>query len=515
MLFLLHAMPVEGSLNIFLGSFVGQVTIERDLSYSQDREFRNLRKGSAVARVLAIDDDPDVLSAIRFAVESRGHVCLGASTAAAGLNHFRAAAPDVVFCDVHLNDLNGLDVLRQLHELDPALPIVMITGEQSSDLAISSNVHGAFDYYPKPLTASGLNEVVDRAIQSARAARQPAELALPIRRTGQTGLVGRCPAMLEVYRAIGRVAPQRLTVLVLGESGTGKELAARAIHQHSGRKGHPYVTVNCAAVPETLLESELFGHEKGSFTGADRRRTGRFEQANGGTLFLDEVGETTPGTQAKLLRVLQEQEFQRVGGDETLRTDTRIIAATNRNLLAMVAEGKFRADLYYRLSGYTIQLPPLRDRGDDLKLLVQHFLGILCDELRTAVTGLTAESVELLSRYGWPGNLRELQGVLRLAILRATGPVLTPDLFDLQPSGFLKPIAATKPEEAPEDFVAGRLAQGSKNLYAEWLARGEPELIRKVLAHFHGNITQAAEALGINRMTLRGRIRQYGLSSVE
>ncbi len=465
-----------------------------------------------MAAVLAIDDDPDVLAALRTVVERRGDSFVGVADFAGGLDWFQRSSPDVVFCDVYLAGSNGLDLLEQLHATDPAVPVVMMTGEQSSDLAISSNARGAFDYLPKPLTAASVGEVLGRALVAKNLARTPVAIA-PLTNPPTVGaMVGRCPAMQDVYRAIGRVAAQRVTVLILGESGTGKELVARAIHQHSGRADRPYVIVNCASVPENLLESELFGHEKGAFTGADRRRVGRFEQADGGTLFLDEVGELSRDTQSKLLRVLQEQEFQRVGGNETLRTDARVVAATNRDLAGMVAAGRFRADLFFRLSGYTISLPPLRERYGDLTAILQHFLTMLAAELGITISGLSAEAVELLSSYSWPGNLRELQGTLRQAMLRATGPVLTADLFDLRPSGHIA-VPAKRPGGETAAFVAARLAAGSRNLYADWLASREPELFRLVLAHFHGNLTQAAEALGINRMTLRGRMRQYGIQS--
>ncbi|MBA4189420.1 MAG: Fis family transcriptional regulator [Planctomycetaceae bacterium] len=465
-----------------------------------------------MATILAIDDDPALLYSLRVLFEKQSHTFVGTPSPEEALKLLREVHPDVVFCDIHLQHLSGLDILHRIHEIDATVPVVMITGEQSSDLAIMSNAQGAFDFLPKPLTSEGLIEVINRALTAARLAREPAAVSLAPGHTGGSAMVGRCPAMQDVYRAIGRVATQRATVLILGESGTGKELVARAIHQHSGRADKPFITVNCAAMPETLLESELFGHEKGAFTGADRKRTGKFEQASGGTLFLDEIGETTPGTQVKLLRVLQEQAFQRVGGEETVHTDSRVIAATNRDLAGMAQTGRFRVDLFYRLAGYTIPLPPLRDRGDDLILLVQHFLAAFQTELGSSVHGLTADAVAQLRRYSWPGNLRELQGVLRKAVLRASGPVLTADLLEFQPSGVHAfPIRQAATEEDTSEFVAARLAVGSKNLYAEWLARTEPELFRLVLAHFHGNITQAAEALGINRMTLRGRIRQFGL----
>jgi len=465
-----------------------------------------------VATILAIDDDPALLYSLRVLFERLSHNFVGATSAASGLEKFSVTHPDVVFCDIYLQNLLGLDLLQQLQELDPTIPVVMITGEQSSDLAIMSNARGAFDFLPKPLTTESLTEVVERALKATRVAREPAAVSLAAGQICTPGMVGRCPAMQDVYRAIGKIAARRVTVLILGESGTGKEVVARAIHEHSGRSHGPFVTVNCAAVPEPLLESELFGHEKGAFTGAERKHIGKFEQANNGTLFLDEIGETSPETQAKLLRILQEQVFQRVGGEETIHTDSRVVAATNRDLAGMVQTGRFRADLFYRLAGYTIPLPPLRDRGDDLLLLAQHILGVFQSELGSTVRGLSAEAVGLLRAYSWPGNLRELQSALRTAVLRATGPILTPELFDIERST-TQPTPRQRGQNDLAEFVSSQLANGSNNLYSDWLARSEPELFRLVLAHFNGNITQAAEALGINRMTLRGRIRQFGLQS--
>ncbi|VTU01060.1 response regulator with -like aaa-type and dna-binding domains : Response regulator with CheY-like receiver, AAA-type ATPase, and DNA-binding domains OS=Singulisphaera acidiphila (strain ATCC BAA-1392 / DSM 18658 / VKM B-2454 / MOB10) GN=Sinac_1278 PE=4 SV=1: Response_reg: Sigma54_activat: HTH_8 [Gemmataceae bacterium] len=461
-------------------------------------------------KVLAIDDDASVLRALRVVVERSGQAFFGAATGAEGARRFAEVRPDVVLCDILLPDGSGLDVLRHIRDASPATPIIVMTGQDSSDAAIRSNASGAFEYVPKPFSAAGIADAVARALRAAAAARDPRPPATPPPHPVDSVLIGRCPAMQDVYRAVGRVARQRVTVLVLGESGTGKELIARSIHQHSGRPPGTFVAVNCAAVPEALLESELFGHEKGAFTGADRKRIGKFEQATGGTIFLDEVGDMSPVTQAKVLRVLQDQAFERVGGSEVVRTDARVVAATNRDLVAMSAAGRFRSDLYYRLAGYTIHLPPLRDRGDDLDLLVPHFLEQFRRELGIEVEGLAPDAVERLRAHHWPGNLRELQGVLRQAVLEAPGAVVPADALRLPRS------AAPRPGGPGDDaglaaFVRDRLAAGTRDLYNEWLARSEPELIRLALAHFDGNLTRAADALGLNRMTLRKRVEQYHL----
>jgi len=318
--------------------------------------------------------------------------------------------------------------------------------------------------------------------------------------------------MQEVYKAVGRVAATDATVLILGESGTGKELVARDVYQHSKRSAKPFLAVNCAAIPETLLESELFGHEKGAFTGADRQRVGKFEQCNGGTVFLDEVGDMSPLTQAKILRLLQDQAFERVGGSETVRTDVPVIAATNADLDRLVADGRFRQDLFFRLNVFPIRLPPLRDRGDDVPLLIDHFARRFGAELKRPVQTVSPEAVERLRHSPWPGNVRELQSVLKQAILHMKGAVLTPE--DL-PAG-VEVTAAAKAAAAGgfdwDGFVGERIAAGSNALYAEALTLMEREVLVRVLRHTGGNQVQSALILGITRGSLRNKIRQLNIS---
>jgi DNA-binding NtrC family response regulator len=348
---------------------------------------------------------------------------------------------------------------------DPALAVV---------LGLYLDPEGHRDLL-KPLELDQLSDLVSRAFEISRLMRVPAV----IEERGETQeeaepLVGRCPAMQEVYKAIGRVAPQEVTVLILGESGTGKELVARAIYHYSSRSKGPFLAINCAAIPENLLESELFGHEKGAFTGADRRRVGKFEQANGGTLFLDEIGDMTPLTQTKILRVLQGQEFERVGGNEPVKTGVRLIAATNRDLENLVAEGTFRGDLYYRLNVYTIKLPPLRERRDDLRVLAEHFMKRFGRELKKDVRGIASEALELLQHYSWPGNVRELQSVMKQALLHATGPILLPE--------FLPAILRGK-EQGTVDFgglagfIQDQLRAGSTTLYSDLQALTDKHLL--------------------------------------
>ena len=322
--------------------------------------------------------------------------------------------------------------------------------------------------------------------------------------------------MQEVYKAIGRVADQAFPVLITGESGTGKELVARAIYQHGPRARAPFLALNCAAIPETLLESELFGHEKGAFTGADRRRIGKFEQCNGGTLFLDEIGDMPLALQAKVLRLLQEQAFERVGGNETIRTDVRLIAATHRDLKLWSAEGKFRPDLYYRLGVFTIHLPPLRERGDDLPLLVQHYVRRFSRELGREVREVAPEAMERLRFHGWPGNIRELQSVLKQALLQASGTVLLPAFLPeaLGSVGETAPPATTGDDAGVETFIIRqRLASDVRDLYAESHRQLDRFLLPRVLEFAAGSQQQAAILLGIARNTLRLKIRELGLSA--
>src|SRR6266849_524895 len=381
-----------------------------------------------MAHLLLIDDDPALIPGqVRQAFPAPAHRVVVAGTGAEGLGRVRAEQPDVILLDLRLPDQSGLEVYQQLRQIDARIPVIFVTLAKTADAAIEAMKQGAYDYLFKPLDLHQLKRVVGEALEVARRMREPAVLAETAPDPDVDGaIVGSCPAMREVYKAIGRVAAQNVPVLITGESGTGKELVARAIYQHGPRAMAPFLALNCAAIPEQLLESELFGHEKGAFTGADRRRIGKFEQCHGGTLFLDEVGDMPLALQAKILRLLQEQAFERVGGSETVRTDVRLIAATHRDLKAWLAEGKFRSDLYYRLGVFTIHLPPLRERGDDLPLLVQHYLRRFSRELERPVQEAAPDVLEHLRGYSWPGNIRELQSVLKQALLQSSGTVLLP-----------------------------------------------------------------------------------------
>jgi two-component system nitrogen regulation response regulator GlnG len=357
--------------------------------------------------------------------------------------------------------------------------------------------------------------VVGEALEVARRMREPAVVAETAADPDVEGaIVGSSPAMREVYKAIGRVAAQDVPVLITGESGTGKELVARALYQHSSRAKAPFLALNSAAIPENLLESELFGHEKGAFTGADRKRIGKFEQCNGGTLFLDEVGDMPLALQAKLLRVLQEQVFERVGGNEPVRADVRLIAATHRDLKAWSEQGKFRPDLYYRLGVFTIHLPPLRERGDDLAVLVRHFVRRFRRELGREVQEVAPEALAHLRAYSWPGNIRELQSVLKQALLQARGPVLLPDFLPELPEAAGAPAAPGAPPGGgfdPEAFLRQRLGPDAGDLYAEAHRELDRLLLPRVLEYTGGKQARAALLLGIARRTLRTKLQELGL----
>ena len=463
--------------------------------------------------LLVVDDEPAIRHAFQRAFRNRDFTLLEADTAAEGLAVLARERPDVIVLDVHLPDASGLDTFHRVRAVDARIPVILVTGHGTTDLAIEAIKEGAFEYLLKPLELADLRDLIDRAVRSSRLMRVPA--SIPEEQPAGPGgdpLLGRCPAMQEVYKAIGRVARQDVTVLVLGESGTGKELVARAVYQHSRRAESPFLAVNCAAIPEALLESELFGHEKGSFTGADRKRIGKFEQCHGGTIFLDEVGDMTPATQAKVLRLIQEQRFERVGGTETIQTDVRVIAATNQDLERMGEDGRFRRDLYFRLNVFTIRIPPLRDRGEDVGLLIDFFLKRFSQELGKPVWEVPPETRAALKAYPWPGNVRELQSVLKQAVLRMRGSVLLPDYL---PAGIARPVEPAGAAAGLFDwdaFVAERIAAGSEGLYGEALERMERELLVRVLRHTGGNQLQAARILGITRGSLRTKIRALGIS---
>jgi two-component system nitrogen regulation response regulator GlnG len=398
-------------------------------------------------------------------------------------------------------------------------------------MAIESMKLGAYDYLQKPLDKAKVLNLVERAAEMRRLMSRPVAVSQdhpPAAGGDGDIMLGQSEAMQRVFKAIGRVAEQDVTVLIQGDSGTGKELVARAIYQHGSRASGPFLAVNCAAIPETLLESEFFGHEKGSFTGADSRRIGKFEQCSGGTIFLDEIGDMPPLLQSKILRLLQEQKFERVGGNQTISVDVRIIAATNRDLDELVKEEKFREDLLYRLKGFLICLPPLREREGDLTLLINHFLAVYNARMGKSVTQIDPEAMRVLETYTWPGNVRELESVLKQALINATGTVITKDCLPevrcaehmgergCPTLGIAEPLGEIAADHLPRSDLAGfierRLEAGSRSLHGDATAMMERYLLTRVLRETGGNQSEAAKILGITRGSLRNKIRALRLS---
>ncbi len=462
--------------------------------------------------LLVIDDEESVRYSFRRVFEGERVEVVTAANASEGLALIAERAPDVVVLDLQLPDRSGLDVFREIHAREPRRPVIFITAHGTTETAIEAMKGGAFDYLVKPVDLERVSQVLDRAFEAARLMSVPA--MLPTEDLGDR-IVGRSPVMQEMCKAIGRIAPQDVNVLILGESGTGKELVARALYHHSRRAEKPFLAINCASIPESLLESELFGHEEGAFTGASRRRIGKFEQCVNGTLFLDEIGDMTPPLQAKILRVLQEQRFERVGGNATIQAHVRVLAATNQDLPKLVAEGRFRKDLYYRLNAVTIQVPPLQARREDVAELAHYFLFRFNRELNLDLRALAPETLERLQGYSWPGNVRELQGAVKQAMLNASGHLLLPDFLPdyLMHSPPPAQSADTGQSLDLHSFIETLLPEACGHLHAEVLAAVERTLFNRVLRFTHGHQSQACELLGINRATLRHKLRTLGISA--
>lgn len=467
--------------------------------------------------LLLIDDDTALLpEQVRSAFPAPTHRVEIEQSGNAGVARVKRDPPDVILLDLRLPDQSGLEVYERIRAIDARIPVIFVTMAKTAHTAIEAMKRGAFDYLSKPLDLARLRRVVDEATEIARL-RSPVVLAATPRESdgeGRGGLFGSCPQMLDVYKAIGRVSAQDVAVLVTGESGTGKELVARAIIQHSGRSGGPFLALNCAAIPEPLLESELFGHERGAFTGADRRRIGKFEQCNGGTILLDEIGDMPVALQAKILRVLQDQTFERVGGNETVQTNVRVIAATHRNLKVRSAQEKFRADLFYRLSVFTIDLPPLRNRGDDLDMLAHHYVRRFSQDMGREILDIAPDAMARLRAHSWPGNIRELQSVLRQALLNASGTTLLPAFLPELPAHATGTHDRGPPASALFDldgFIRQRLSPDATDLYSTTHQEVDRLLFTRALDHTHGNHRDAARLLGISRQTMRVKLRALGL----
>jgi two-component system response regulator HydG len=458
-----------------------------------------------MARILVADDHDAVREGIVLSLTRLGHEVQGVRGGAEAIAAYRKRPADVVVTDLRMVPVDGIEVVRRLREADPEATVVVISAHGTIATAVDAMREGAIDFIEKPFRPEVLRARVEKAIEisrerrGARTARARAEaLAEDLGREHDPhGIVGGSEAMRRVLEQVRKVAPTDATVLVLGESGTGKELVARAVHDGSPRREKPFVSVSCAAIPETLLESELFGHEKGSFTGAVRRKLGRFELAHEGTLFLDEVGELPPSVQVKLLRVLQERRFERVGGEETVEVDVRLVSATNRDLAAMVRGGRFREDLYYRLDVVPILLPPLRERPGDVEELARHFLARAAPRLGRAVKGFTPEALEVLRRHRWPGNVRELENVVEQALVFADGELVTPAEL---------PEALRRAPPAPGLPVP----TGDRSL-TDVLEDLERQLILGAYEKARGVKAETARLLGIKPSALYYKLEKYGI----
>ncbi len=466
--------------------------------------------------ILVVDDDSEIRYSLNRVLASRGYTVNAAGSGEEGVEAVRKKAPDLVFLDIRMGGMSGLETLQHMRALDGRLPVILMTAFGTAQTAIEAMKYGAFDYIMKPFDPDRVLKLADNALKAARDMRRARDYEPRINSDDwKEGLVGSSRAMQEVFKTIGQVAASDATVMITGESGTGKELIARCIYQHSHRARGPMVAINCAAIPENLIESELFGHEKGAFTGATAQRIGRFEQCDGGTIFLDEIGDMTLPTQTKILRVLQEGEIQRVGGTEIIEVDVRVIAATNKDLEKMVAEKTFREDLYYRLNVVRVRVPPLRERLEDLPEIVEYMLQRMAKSRKARVRGVSPEAMTALGRHRWPGNVRELENVIHRSVVVSQGEtILLRDLPGELTTGVtptseipvVSPPAADAAAPARVDELLDQLyAALVAEAPAEILKRAENGLVERALAGSEGDSARAAELLGITKAALKRR----------
>lgn len=445
--------------------------------------------------ILVIDDEKNIRSGLEEALKLDGYDVVLASDGEEGLEIALHNEIDLVITDLRMPKVSGEEVLRRVTTETPGIPVIVLTGHGTVESAVDAMRSGAYDFLTKPLNLDRLSLLVKRALQSRELLLQHRELEKEIAdRKSFEHIIGKSPAIMKVFDVVKRVAPTKASVLITGESGVGKELIANALHNLSPRKEHPFVKVHCAALAETLLESELFGHEKGSFTGAIARKRGRFELAHSGTIFLDEIGEIDQSVQIKILRVLQEKKFERVGGEETLEVDVRVITATNRDLEKEIIDGKFREDLFYRLNVVRIHVPSLRERKDDLPLMISAFMHEFSEENGKKIEGIDPKALSVLYGYEWPGNVRQLRNCIESAVVMSSGSIITLD--DLPPS--IRPL-----DVAPSLFIPVGVT----------IAEAEKQVIIQTLSAQNGNKTKTAEILGIGRKTLHRKLGEYGIDS--
>jgi nitrogen regulation protein NR(I) len=459
-------------------------------------------------QVLIVDDEPNLRKILSAQLSRDGYDVMTAEDGEAGLAVLRDNHIDLVITDLKMPKVDGMALLREALRLDPDLPIVMITAHGTIDTAVEALKTGAFDYLTKPFDKDEVRQIVAKALKT-RELRGTEATAASSTPDARFGIIGSSPGILEIYALLERVADTPTTVLITGESGTGKELVARALHEHSSRSDKPFIKVNCAAIPKELIESELFGYERGAFTGAVTSKPGRFELASGGTLFLDEIGEIPTEMQVKLLRVLQESEFERVGGIKTIHVDVRLVAATNRDLKKLIATGSFREDLFYRLNVVPMRIPALRERATDIPLLVDHFLKKFNERLKKGIAGVDDEAMAILSAHPWPGNIRELENVIERAVLFCDGQRLGADDLPLEVKGALPLFNA---QVSDVDLQAALTTEGGLKEHVKVaMSKLERELVRRALEQTTGNVTHAARLLKISRKGLQLKMKELGL----
>ena len=452
-------------------------------------------------QILIVDDDKNICKMIEASLrKERKYDIKTALSGEACLKMIREELPDLILVDIQMPGIDGIETLRKIKEINPNLPVIMMTAHGTIERAVDSMKLGAYDFFTKPFSKYRLQVTVQNALLNSSLKKEVDELRTELKDKYQfTNIIGESGVMQDVFKATEKVIDSNVTVLIQGESGTGKELIARAIHFHSQKRADkPFVAVNCSALPESLLESELFGHEKGAFTGASGRRIGKFEQANGGTIFLDEIGLMSPTTQSKILRILQEREFERIGSNELIKVDVRIISATNKNLEEEMKQGNFREDLFYRISVFPIKLPALRDRKEDIPHLAAHFLKKYNEQEEKSIEGISPDALDLLMAYNWPGNVRELENAMERAVVLSNGNEVMP--HDLPP--------------AVRSLGEKRIYE-SDNTLSTWIEKLEEKALRQALLECEGNISKAAKQLGIGRATIYRKAKKYGLPMVK
>jgi nitrogen regulation protein NR(I) len=466
-----------------------------------------------IPRILLIEDDSSIATAVQRAIPADRFRTEVSNRGDTGLDLAIKEDFDVVITDLKLPGLDGMELIRKLHAAKPLMPLILITAHGTTDVAIEATKLGAYDYLQKPFGIGDLMQLVEKASTSRRMMDE--HVVLGKSPDGQNAIVGNCRSMQSLYKEIGRIAAKPVTVLIQGATGTGKELLARAIYKHSDRKDRPFIAINCAAIPETLLESELFGHERGAFTGANLQRIGRFEQANEGTLFLDEIGDISLGTQSKLLRVLQEKCIQRLGGKETIPVDVRVLAATHQDLEQLIRQDKFREDLYYRLKVVVLHLPPLRERREDITDLVGYFLQKHGTDLGFPKSTISNPALTMLIEHEWPGNIRELENAVKDAILLARGFPIGPDDVREVLSSREDPRAVVEEGGGWKSLITSHLTQAAQGTSGKVAYRiqeeVERELYSQAIQKAGGNQAKAAKWLGVSRPTMRDKLLQYGL----